>query len=173
MTYFELFDVQPKLELDLVQLKQKFLELQQQYHPDNNLDDAEALAKSSEINQAYDTLRHVDSCAAYLLKLNHQDGGLEQSIHDFEFLQSALELREQLDEAQNVEQLQQLKSEISQWVYGLTREFNIDFAEQDWNEARDTTRKLRFFRNVLSDIEKSEDKFFDFDESFSELDDDF
>lgn len=173
MNHFELFELEPALEIDLTQLKAKFLKLQQQYHPDNNQDQIEqAIAKSSQVNQAYDVLKHVDSRAAYLLQLQKQDGGIEQSIHDFEFLQSALELREQLDEATSSEQLQGLRTEVEQWVNALIKEFQIDYAEQDWSEARDTVRKLRFFRHVLMDIDKAEEKLFD-DEDFAGFDDDF
>ena len=70
MNHFELFELEPALEIDLTQLKAKFLKLQQQYHPDNNQDQIEqAIAKSSQVNQAYDALKHVDSRAAYLLQL--------------------------------------------------------------------------------------------------------
>lgn len=172
MTYFDLFDLAPSVDLDLDALKIKFLALQQQYHPDQNQNDIEAVEKSTEINQAYDTLKQIDSRAAYLLKLHKQDYHLEQSINDFEFLQDALELREQLDDATTSEQLQQLRQEVSQWVDGLIREFKIDYNEQDWAEARDTVRKLRFFRHVLIDIDKAEDKLFD-DEQFDGFDDDF
>ena len=173
MNHFELFELEPALEIDLTQLKAKFLKLQQQYHPDNNQDQIEqAIAKSSQVNQAYDALKHVDSRAAYLLQLQKQDGGLEQSIHDFEFLQSALELREQLDDATSSEQLQGLRTEVEQWINALIKEFQIDYAEQDWSEARDTVRKLRFFRHVLMDIDKAEEKLFD-DEDFAGFDDDF
>ena len=173
MNHFELFELEPALEISLTQLKAKFLKLQQQYHPDNNQYQIEqAIAKSSQVNQAYDALKHVDSRAAYLLQLQKQDGGIEQSIHDFEFLQSALELREQLDEATSSEQLQGLRTEVEQWVNALIKEFQIDYAEQDWSEARDTVRKLRFFRHVLMDIDKAEEKLFD-DEDFAGFDDDF
>ena len=173
MNHFELFELEPALDIDLTQLKAKFLKLQQQYHPDNNQDQIEqAIAKSSQVNQAYDALKHVDSRAAYLLQLQKQDGGIEQSIHDFEFLQSALELREQLDEVTSSEQLQGLRTEVEQWVNALIKEFQIDYAEQDWSEARDTVRKLRFFRHVLMDIDKAEEKLLD-DEDFAGFDDDF
>lgn len=173
MTYFDLFELEPNLEISLDILKAKFLALQQKYHPDHNQHQIEqAVMQSSQVNQAYDTLKHIDSRAAYLLKLHKQDFGLEQSIHDFEFLQSALELREQLDEATTPEQLHALRHEIEQWINGLIREFQIDFNEQDWSEARDTVRKLRFFRHVLIDIDKAEDRLLD-DDQFDAFDDDF
>ncbi|MDO4223777.1 MAG: Fe-S protein assembly co-chaperone HscB [Acinetobacter sp.] len=169
MNHFDLFQLETRLDLDLNQLKTQFLALQQQYHPDKAEDKDAALIKSSEINHAYQTLLNVDSRAAYMLSLVKQDQQLDVSINDFEFLQSALEIREQLDEAQNNEQLAALKDEVAQWIDGLTKQFKIDFQDEDWAEARDTVRKLRFFQKVLNDIHAAEDRLLD--EEFS-LDDD-
>lgn len=171
MNHFELFDLPVALDIDLVALKANFLKLQQLHHPDKALDKDQALIMSSDINQAYKVLSQVDSRAAYLLSLKKQDHHLDQSIHDFEFLQSALEIREQLDEADSQEQLITLRNEVKQWVDGLIREFKIDYSDEDWSEARDTVRKLRFFQRVLNDIDKAEDQLLD-EDSF-DLDDDF
>ncbi|MRA44754.1 Fe-S protein assembly co-chaperone HscB [Acinetobacter pittii] len=172
MNHFELFNLPVELDIDLASLKSSFLSLQQQYHPDKAEDKDQALIKSSEINQAFKVLSQVDSRAAYLLALKKQDYHLDQSISDFEFLQSALELREQLDEATSQEHLSTLKQEVFQWIDGLVREFKIDYSDEDWVEARDTVRKLRFFQRVLNDIEKAEDQLLDDEDNF-DLDDDF
>jgi molecular chaperone HscB len=113
----------------------------------------------------------VDSRAAYLLELKKENYGLENSIGDIEFLQHALELREQLDEATTPAQLSSLRIELQQWLESLSREFKIDYSEEDWAEARDTTRKLRFMQKIIADVDKAEDRFDDdLDASF---DDDF
>lgn len=171
MNHFELFNLPVALDIDLATLKTNFLKLQQQYHPDKAEDKNQAMIKSSEINQAYKTLSQVDSRAGYLLALKKQDYHLDQSIGDFEFLQSAMEIREQLDEAQTAEELNSLKLEVQQWIDGLVREFKIDYEDEDWAESRDTVRKLRFFQKVMNDILKAEDRILD-DEDF-DLDDDF
>ncbi|ANF81700.1 Fe-S protein assembly co-chaperone HscB [Acinetobacter sp. NCu2D-2] len=171
MNHFELFNLPVALDIDLAALKSEFLKLQQQYHPDKAEDKDLALIKSSEINQAFKVLSAVDSRAAYLLSLKKQDYHLDQSISDFEFLQDALEIREQLDEASSADDLKSLKVEVQQWIDGLVREFKIDYTDEDWGEARDTVRKLRFFVKVMADIDKAEDRFLD-DDSF-DLDDDF
>ena len=77
-------------------------------------------------------------------------------------MQHALELREQLEEASTPEQLDSLRIEVTQWLEALSREFKIDLEEQDWVDARDTTRKLRFIQRVLLDIDKAEDRFDEF-----------
>ena len=171
MNHFELFNLPVALDIDLATLKAEFLKLQQQYHPDKSEDKDQALIQSSEINQAYKVLSQADSRAGYLLSLKKQDYHLDQSISDFEFLQSALEIREQLDDARSADELASLKTEVQQWIDGLVREFKIDYADEDWGEARDTVRKLRFFQKVMTDIDKAEDRFLD-DDSF-DLDDDF
>lgn len=171
MTYFELFGLSPSFDIDATQLKQKYRQLQQLHHPDHAEDAAQALAQSSQINHAYQTLSAADSRAAYMLQLQQQDHHLEQSIGDMDFLQHAIELREQLEEAESATQLDSLRREIQQWLDSLSREFKIDYAEQDWAEARDTTRKLRFMQKVMTDIDKAEDRFDDdLDAAF---DDDF
>ncbi|MFW1753696.1 Fe-S protein assembly co-chaperone HscB [Acinetobacter wanghuae] len=171
MNHFELFNLPVTLDIDLAALKSEFLKLQQQYHPDKAEDKDQALIQSSEINQAFKVLSAVDSRAAYLLSLKKQDYHLDQSISDFEFLQDALEIREQLDDATSADHLTSLKVEVQQWIDGLVREFKIDYTDEDWGEARDTVRKLRFFVKVMADIEKAEDRFLD-DDDF-DLDDDF
>lgn len=168
MTYFKLFGLEPSFELDLNQLKSTYRQLQQQHHPDLAASQSEAVIKSSQINHAYSTLSQADSRAAYLLQLRQQDGGLDQSIGDLDFLQHALELREQLEEAENSEQLATLRIEIKQWIESLSREFKIDYLEEDWSEARDTTRKLRFMQRILNDVDKAEDRFDDLDAAFDE-----
>lgn len=171
MNHFELFNLPVALDISLATLKSEFLKLQQQYHPDKAEDKAQALIQSSEINHAHKVLSQVDSRAAYLLSLKKQDHHLDQSINDFEFLQSALEIREQLEEATSTDELTSLKNEVQQWIDGLVREFKIDYNDEDWAEARDVVRKLRFFVKVMADIHKAEDQLLD-DDNF-DLDDEF
>lgn len=173
MNFFELFDLAPSFDLDLSQLTTRYRSLQRQYHPDqlqaqaqSNSDQAvlAQLQQSAKVNTAYDTLRIASKRAVYLLELKKQAISLEQSIGDIEFLQSALEVREQLDEVDSPEALEGLRSEINQWIQALSNEFRIDYAEEDWAEARDTCRKLAFMQKILNDIDSAEDQFDDLED---------
>lgn len=172
MNFFELFDLAPSFDLDLSQLTTRYRALQRQYHPDqlqqaqSNSDQAvlAQLQQSAKVNTAYDTLRIAAKRAVYLLELKKQAISLEQSIGDIEFLQSALEVREQLDEVDSPEALEDLRSEINQWIQALSNEFRIDYAEEDWAEARDTCRKLAFMQKILNDIDSAEDQFDDLED---------
>lgn len=161
MNYYELFNLPVELDIDQATLKAQSLKLQQQYHPDRVEDKNFALIKSSEINQAYNTLSQIDSRAGYLLKLVQQDQGLEQSIYDFDFLQSALDLRERLDDAQSAEQLSALKQEIRQHIVDLSQDFKTQYHAKTWDAAQETVRKLQFFQRVLNDIDKAEERLLD------------
>jgi len=172
LNFFELFDLAPSFDLDLSQLTTRYRALQRQYHPDqlqqaqSNSDQAvlAQLQQSAKVNTAYDTLRIAAKRAVYLLELKKQAISLEQSIGDIEFLQSALEVREQLDEVDSPEALEGLRAEISQWIQALSNEFRIDYAEEDWAEARDTCRKLAFMQKILNDIDSAEDQFDDLED---------
>ncbi len=170
MNFFELFDLAPSFDVDLSQLTTRYRVLQRQYHPDqlqaeSNTDQALAqLQQSAKVNEAYDTLRIAAKRAAYLLELKKQAIALEQSIGDIDFLQNALEVREQLDEVDSPEALEGLRTEINQWIQALSNEFRIDYVEEDWAEARDTCRKLAFMQKILNDIDSAEDQFDDLED---------
>jgi molecular chaperone HscB len=116
LNFFELFDLVPSFDLYLSQLTTRYRALQRQYHPDQlqnqqlNSDHTAVLAQlqqSAMVNAAYDTLRIAAKRAVYLLELKKQAINLEQSIGDIEFLQNALEVREQLDEVDSPEALEE------------------------------------------------------------------
>lgn len=171
MNFFEFFGLQTDPFVDQSVLSARYRERQQQYHPDaGGFDAAEALQLSTLVNQAYDTLRLPDRRAAHLLALQGQAHGLEQSIHDTDFLQSAIELREQLDEVSSPVELVSLRLELQQWLDALSGEFRIDWDDQDWPEARDTARKLAFIQKVLADLDRIEDRFDDLDDHLGDFD---
>lgn len=171
MNFFEFFGLHTDPLLDQSVLSARYRERQQQYHPDSGgFAAAEALQLSTLVNQAYDTLRLPDRRAAHLLALQGQAHGLEQSIHDMDFLQNAIELREQLDEVNSPIELVSLRLELQQWLDALSAEFHIDWDDQDWPEARDTARKLAFIQKVLADLDRIEDRFDDLDDHLSDFD---
>lgn len=161
MNYFELFNLPVTLSIDLDELKSTTLKLQQKYHPDRAENKEQALIQSSEINHAYKILSHVDSRAAYLLSLKNQDEGLDQSIHDLFFLQDALEVREDLENATTESQLTSVKNQVTQAIESLTVDFQNSYEHSDWDNAKDYVRKLQFFQRVLNDVDKAEEKLFD------------
>ena len=101
MNYFELFEIPIGFFPDLQVLKRKYHQLSFKFHPDFNTtvtgkDDADILEKSTEINEAYQTLSDDDKRFAYILKLLHALPEEGQASLPKEFLMEMLELNEEL-----------------------------------------------------------------------------
>ena len=163
--FFALFEQPVQFELTQNQLDQRLRQLQKQYHPDNvakNSTEAnvakslqQAEQASAIINQAYQTLSRADSRAGYLLDMAGQAQTLENSIADLDFLEDAMDLRIDLDEAidsKDKSTLQQLHPQIADRLSTQAMYFNQAYTSQDWQTAIDATQKLKFLVKLDADI---------------------
>ena len=161
--FFALFEQPVQFELRQDSLDQRLRLLQKRYHPDNvinNLTDSVKAKQHSEqasalINQAYQTLSVSDSRAAYLLDMAGHAQTLEQSIADLDFLEDAMEMRMDLDDAINDKNrvtLQQLQPQIVERLNTQSTRFNNAYQHQEWQTAIDATQKLKFLVKLNVDI---------------------
>jgi molecular chaperone HscB len=102
--YFEMLDLPRKLWIDMGALEQKFLQFSWKFHPDKFVNASEkerqlALQHSSELNDAYRTLRDPIARVEYLLALEgeRKEGEKKQQAPP-ELLEEVFELNESLDE---------------------------------------------------------------------------
>ena len=102
--YFAMFDLSRKLWIEMGALEQKFLQLSWKLHPDNftNATPEEreiSLRRSSELNDAYRTLRDPVARVEYLLAIEgaRVEGKNKQQAPP-ELLEEVFELNESLDE---------------------------------------------------------------------------
>ena len=102
--YFAFFGLQRKLALDLTELEQRFHSLSWKLHPDNFMRASESerqlsLDRSSQLNDAYRTLRDPVTRVEYLLGLaNMRKEGQKKQQAPPELLEEVFELNESLDE---------------------------------------------------------------------------
>lgn len=170
--YFELFGLQPAYALDAEALTPRYRELQQQFHPDRfasgtAAEQAQAVQQAALINSAYQTLREPLARARYLLELAGHPLALESTtVGDVDFLAAQMELREELDEATTLEQLDAVRADVADWQASLQREFAADYRDGDWSEAADTVRKLQFLARLMDEVRDTEERLED-----AELDD--
>lgn len=102
--YFALFEMPRKLWIEMNGLEQKFLQLSWKLHPDNFVNATEterelSLKRSSELNDAYRTLRDPVGRVEYLLGIEgaRKEGEHKQQAPP-ELLEEVFELNESLDE---------------------------------------------------------------------------
>ena len=102
--YFAIFGMPRKLWIEMGELEQKFLQLSWKLHPDNFVNASEqerevSLKRSSELNDAYRTLRDPIARVEYLLAIEgeRKEGEKKQQAPP-ELLEEVFELNESLDE---------------------------------------------------------------------------
>jgi molecular chaperone HscB len=108
LSYFEVFSLPKKLNLDLVALEREFYRLSRRLHPDvfaraGQQEQAWSLANSSLLNDAYRALKDPLKRTEYLLKLEgivSSDGGgpKKEDRVPADLLEEVFELNMQLDE---------------------------------------------------------------------------
>ena len=102
--YFAIFGLQRKLWIEMGELEQKFLQLSWKLHPDNFVNASEqerelSLKRSSELNDAYRTLRDPIARVEYLLAIEgERKEGEKKQLAPPELLEEVFELNESLDE---------------------------------------------------------------------------
>ncbi len=161
--FFALFEQPVQFEINQNSLEQRLRLLQKRYHPDNvaknQTDMVQAQLQSEKasalINQAYQTLSAPDSRAGYLLDMADQAQNIEHSIADLDFLEDAMQMRMDLDDAiedKDLAALQQLHPQITERLAKQSERFNNAYQNQDWQTAIDATQKLKFLVKLNADV---------------------
>jgi len=164
--FFALFEQPVQFAVNQERLDQQLRLLQKRYHPDNLVADSKNVADSAQarqqseqasalINQAYQTLRDPDSRASYLLDIAGQAQNLEHSIADLGFLEDAMQMRMDLDDAiegKELAVLKQLNPQITVRLNKQSERFDSAYQSQDWQTAIDATQKLKFLVKLDADV---------------------
>ncbi len=175
MNYFELFAIAQGFEVNLVELKHKYLELQRAVHPDKFANASErerllAVQKAAQINDAFDVLKASDTRAQYLLEL----AGIElahetQTLKDPMFLMQQMELREALEDITSASDPEQALISFQDEISGFIKEINGQFVElfakndqMSLGKAADLVRKLKFMLKLADEALRIEEKVFAF-----------
>ena len=101
--YFQLFEIEKSLFIDLNVLEEKYLELQKEFHPDKYVNASEqekrlSIQITSYINVAYNTLKNDYLKSIYLLKIEgYKLDDQNNTISDSVFLMHQMELREEFE----------------------------------------------------------------------------
>lgn len=174
MDYFTLFQLPIDYQIDNSLLAPRYQELQRKFHPDRFANAPEsqrlqAMQQAATINDAYQTLKNPLRRAEYLLSLKGIDVRDEQhTMRDTAFLMQQLELREELDEIEKSADPEPALLAFSDRVVKMVKQRNQQLIQilqdEQWPEAADIVRKLRFLDKLQQQVVQLEDKLFDADD---------
>ncbi len=148
--HFELFGLVPAFALDLELLDRAYRDIQSKVHPDRfaQAGDAERRASmqmTTQVNEAYRTLKSPVRRAKYLLELNGVDAGFEtDTAMPRDFLVQQMELREKLEEARSADSLKLLETDLSNSKKEVEAQIAQAVARRDYEGALEPLRKLMF-----------------------------
>lgn len=150
--FFELFSLPQKFAIDLEDLEKKYLDFQNQFHPDrSSLDDVE---KSILINEAYKILADDFLRACYLLSLKGIDiRNDEKALKiDQSTLEIALELQEKISEITDKNEMKELQEKLNIEVKFLIASFVKCLDNNDLEIAGQILVKAKYVKKSLEDL---------------------
>jgi molecular chaperone HscB len=148
--YFALFEMPRQLWIEMGGLEQKFLQLSWKLHPYNFVNSTEqerelSLKRSSELNDAYRTLRDPIARVEYLLAIEGQrNEGEKKQQAPPELLEEVFELNESLDELREAKVSGQDLAELKSRLESAEKNFQgkladvdgeLQVAAREWDDA--------------------------------------
>ena len=168
MTHFELFGIEPSVDVDLLALEAKHRALSLELHPDRQADPKArrlAVDKTVTLNDAMKALKDPVRRAFYLLKLKGVDlerddaGGQRQM--PMEFLEEVMERREALEAVRakkDVAQAQAMAVEVESLKEKALVAAQSALKGEDVKEATHQLGRVRYFTRFLEEVEAIEEE---------------
>jgi molecular chaperone HscB len=158
--HFELLGLAPAFALEPAQLDRAYRDIQSKIHPDRFAQAGEAERRASmqwttQVNEAYRTLKSPVQRAKYLLELNGVDVAFEtDTAMPADFLVEQMELRENLERARDVELLGRIRKNLMADKKTIETQIAecID-STHDHAGAKELVRKLMFLERFDEDID--------------------
>jgi len=123
-----------------------------------------AMQKSTEVNDAYQTLKNSCLRAQYLLLIAGVDIALEQrTLQDTEFLMQQMLWRESIESftEDDEEEIEIFAANIQLQVNDLESDIEKQLQADELEATADSVRKLKFMLKLQIEIEQLEEKLFD------------
>lgn len=169
---FALFELPVQFQVDFDALSARYLALQKSLHPDNfSASSAQeqrlAVQKSAEINDALHILKNPILRAEAIIHFHtgEQQDIEQKSTRDMAFLMQQMEWRETLENiesTQNESELADFSQNISQEEKAILANLAMALDNQQWTAALAINDKLRFIKKLQVEIERVEEKMFEF-----------
>ena len=143
--------------IDVRRLRKEFIQLQAKAHPDRHqgADKARAEGASARINEAYKTLQNPLLRAQYILALRGVNVAEDETakIDDPELLMEVLETREEIEAAEDENELNPLKERNDSRIEESEKALDAAFKADDIKTAEEEAVKLRYWINIKESLD--------------------
>ena len=161
-THFELFGLPQTYALDRDKLDAAYRELQNAVHPDRFAAQPEAEQRvamqwATQVNEAYQTLKHPVNRGVYLLKLQGIDAlDANNTKMAPAFLMQQMEWREAIEDARAGKSMAALDA-LTDDLRAAHRRIESQLVElidsaKDYEGAREAVRQLRFMDKLIAEV---------------------
>lgn len=156
LNYFELFDIDINIDINLDDLEKKYITLQNKFHPDNftrstNLEKSMAIQISTHINDGYKILKDLVSRVDYILHINEFKVDDSITFKNSEFLSNQIVLSERI-ESSNSDQINEIKKELKNKIKEITNTLKNDFAKMDFESMHSNLSMIKFYKKNLINL---------------------
>lgn len=157
MNHFQLLELEQSYDLTPAILKKQYLSMLAKFHPDRAPagKNAEYVAKSMLINEAYKTLLDPYERAKYMLE--QQGYSINEGTTNSSDKLNLVEIMEEYDwveECANPAELQKFEQEKKQQQQGLIGEISTAFANNNFAQALDYSLRLKYLSNLIKYIKE-------------------
>jgi molecular chaperone HscB len=146
--------------IDARELRKEFLQLQAVAHPDRHPAalKTRAEATSARINEAYKALLNPLLRAQYLLSLRGIDVAEDETakVEDPELLMEVLDTREEIENAQEEAELEELKSVNNERIEESEKVLDTAFREDNMDIAKGEAVRMRYWVNIKESLDNWE-----------------
>jgi molecular chaperone HscB len=159
LNYYELYQITEPLEIDKVALRQRFMALSKQYHPDRTITASEeeqthALQQMEIVNVAYKILQDESKNLEYYLQLKRIISTDEAYALPNTFLMETMDLNEAIMDAkleQNSVALNNISTNIQSEIDEHTAKLKHNLlVEQNTSLAKELFYKLKYYKRALA-----------------------
>lgn len=143
--------------MEIESLNKQFRLLQKAVHPDRfvnatDSDKKQSMIKSTEINEAYQTLKDPISRASHIISLHEN---LKEETLPPEFLMQQMEWEEELEDSNDAQQLDNLAHQIDEEKNAILNLLAVQLDEKkDYQSALVLVGKLKFITSLYKKIKQ-------------------
>lgn len=159
--FFSLLSVLPSFDVDIAHIEKAYFREQRLFHPDRFIGKTEeeklqAMQRSADINQAYETLKDPLKRAQYLLLSQGMFVGTEKDSvkPSQELLMEIMELREHVESAGSPTALFGIADKLKEECERTLRLISVAYGKSEWDKMAGETLKLSYLQKTLDDIRK-------------------